>query len=324
MVGDDAICPSSNFWNVDGTIRHVYGGTNRRYTERKIGRHDKSIAERVVMAKARNQCSRNEPRPGRDDGRGRPGSYRRTDLFVECQSCVCAGVFDQSGGFGGALPARTTDRGRDQREGEVERSVHRRRARSCRRQLHHGRLDAWSDAGDESRSGDVYGRRERQQRNKCADRSSGDAERKCDAGFAWASPNAAATEDDGCQGSARGTREYFHAKRDDGLVRRSLSAEGAQQGVGGGLLQSAGDAEGERYSPVHSGGCGVRKQAGVRNDVGIVFVPNRPFVIVVMTAYLKRESDGDDAIAKIAGAAYEYFDRLARASPYGRIVSERN
>jgi beta-lactamase class A len=64
--------------------------------------------------------------------------------------------------------------------------------------------------------------------------------------------------------------------------------------------------------------------AGVRNDVGIVFVPNRPFVIVVMTAYLKRESDGDDAIAKIAGAAYEYFDRLARASPYGRIVSERN
>jgi beta-lactamase class A len=64
--------------------------------------------------------------------------------------------------------------------------------------------------------------------------------------------------------------------------------------------------------------------AGVRNDLGIVFVPNRPFVIVVMTAYLKRERDGDDAIAKIAGAAYEYFDRVARSSPYGRIVSERS
>jgi len=62
---------------------------------------------------------------------------------------------------------------------------------------------------------------------------------------------------------------------------------------------------------------------GVRNDVGIVFVPNRPFVIVAMTAYLKRERDGDDAIAKIAGAAYEYFDRVARSSAYGRIVSER-
>jgi beta-lactamase class A len=64
--------------------------------------------------------------------------------------------------------------------------------------------------------------------------------------------------------------------------------------------------------------------AGVRNDVGIVFVPNRPFVIVGMTAYLKRESDGDDAIAKIAGAAYDYFDRLARSSTYGRIISEKN
>jgi beta-lactamase class A len=62
---------------------------------------------------------------------------------------------------------------------------------------------------------------------------------------------------------------------------------------------------------------------GVRNDVGIVFVPNRPFVIVAMTAYLNRERDGDDAIAKIAGAAYEYFDRVARSSGYGRIVSER-
>jgi len=64
--------------------------------------------------------------------------------------------------------------------------------------------------------------------------------------------------------------------------------------------------------------------AGVRNDVGIVFVPNRPFVIVVMTAYLQRERDGNDAIAKIAGAAYEYFDRVGRSSEYGRIITERN
>ncbi len=63
--------------------------------------------------------------------------------------------------------------------------------------------------------------------------------------------------------------------------------------------------------------------AGVRNDAGIVFVPKRPFVIAVMTAYLQHERDGDDAIAKIAGAAYEYFDRVARSSQYGRIVSER-
>jgi beta-lactamase class A len=64
--------------------------------------------------------------------------------------------------------------------------------------------------------------------------------------------------------------------------------------------------------------------AGVRNDVGVVFVPDRPFVIAVMTGYLKRERDGNDAIARIAGAAYEYFDRVSRSSQYGRVVSERN
>ena len=64
--------------------------------------------------------------------------------------------------------------------------------------------------------------------------------------------------------------------------------------------------------------------AGVRNDIGVVFVPNRPFVIVVMTAYLQHERDGNDAIAKIAKAAYEYFDRVGRSSAYGRIVNERN
>jgi len=64
--------------------------------------------------------------------------------------------------------------------------------------------------------------------------------------------------------------------------------------------------------------------AGVRNDIGVVFAANRPFVIVVMTAYLRHERDGNDAIAKIAGAAYEYFDRVGRSSEYGRIVSERN
>jgi len=64
--------------------------------------------------------------------------------------------------------------------------------------------------------------------------------------------------------------------------------------------------------------------AGVRNDIGIVFVPNRPFVVVVMAAYLQHERDGDDAIARIAAAAYEYFDRVSRSSEYGRIVNERN
>ena len=59
---------------------------------------------------------------------------------------------------------------------------------------------------------------------------------------------------------------------------------------------------------------------GVRCDMGIVFAPNRPFVISVMTSYLKSEREGEDAIGDIAQAAYNYFDRLGRSSPYGRAM----
>lgn len=63
---------------------------------------------------------------------------------------------------------------------------------------------------------------------------------------------------------------------------------------------------------------------GVRNDLGIVFAQNRPFVICVMTAYLRKERDGEQAITQISAAAYRLFDRLGRASEYGRIVSPNN
>src|SRR5258708_25270071 len=60
---------------------------------------------------------------------------------------------------------------------------------------------------------------------------------------------------------------------------------------------------------------------GVRNDSGIVFTGARPYVISVMTAYLRHERDGGDAIVHISNAAYQMFDRLSRASQYGRVVS---
>src|SRR5882757_5947465 len=60
---------------------------------------------------------------------------------------------------------------------------------------------------------------------------------------------------------------------------------------------------------------------GVRNDSGIVFTGSRPYVISVMTTYLRRERDGGDAIVRISNAAYQMFDRLSRASEYGRVVS---
>jgi hypothetical protein len=47
-------------------------------------------------------------------------------------------------------------------------------------------------------------------------------------------------------------------------------------------------------------------------------------VICAMTTYLRHERDGEEAIAKISAAAYLMFDRLARASEYGRVVSPGN
>src|SRR5213082_2040172 len=63
---------------------------------------------------------------------------------------------------------------------------------------------------------------------------------------------------------------------------------------------------------------------GVRNDSGIVFVENRPYVICAMTSYLRRERDGEEAIRKISLETYRMFDRLARASEYGRVISPGN
>jgi beta-lactamase class A len=63
---------------------------------------------------------------------------------------------------------------------------------------------------------------------------------------------------------------------------------------------------------------------GVRNDSGIVFVEGRPYVICVMTAFLTNERDGEQAISKSSLAAWRMFDRLSRASEFGRVVSSGN
>jgi hypothetical protein len=63
---------------------------------------------------------------------------------------------------------------------------------------------------------------------------------------------------------------------------------------------------------------------GVRNDSGVVFVEKRPYVLCVMTTYLHRERDGEEAISKISLATWHMFDRIARASEYGRVISPGN
>ncbi len=62
----------------------------------------------------------------------------------------------------------------------------------------------------------------------------------------------------------------------------------------------------------------------VRNDSGIVFVEGRPYVICVMTAFLRNERDGEDAISQVSLEAWRMFDRMSRATEYGRVVSPGN
>jgi beta-lactamase class A len=63
---------------------------------------------------------------------------------------------------------------------------------------------------------------------------------------------------------------------------------------------------------------------GVRNDSGVIFVNNRAYILCVMTSYLRRERDGEEAISKVSLAAWRMFDRLARATEYGRVISPAN
>jgi beta-lactamase class A len=60
--------------------------------------------------------------------------------------------------------------------------------------------------------------------------------------------------------------------------------------------------------------------AAVRNDSGIVFAPNRPFAISVMTAYDRDEKAAERAISEVALEAYRYFEMRGKTSEYGRVL----
>ena len=61
----------------------------------------------------------------------------------------------------------------------------------------------------------------------------------------------------------------------------------------------------------------------VRCVSAVVDVPNRPYAVSIMTAYLHRDQDGEQAIRDLSLAIYETFDRLARSSDLGRVISEK-
>jgi len=63
---------------------------------------------------------------------------------------------------------------------------------------------------------------------------------------------------------------------------------------------------------------------GVRVDAGIVFAKNRPYVLCVMTTFLKDEAEGERAIEEISRVAYEYFSRLGAGGTLGRLNGKQN
>jgi beta-lactamase class A len=55
----------------------------------------------------------------------------------------------------------------------------------------------------------------------------------------------------------------------------------------------------------------------------VVDLPGRPYSVAIMTTYLHRDADGGELIREVSAALFETFDRLARSSDLGRIISER-
>jgi beta-lactamase class A len=57
---------------------------------------------------------------------------------------------------------------------------------------------------------------------------------------------------------------------------------------------------------------------GVKNQVGVVYLKNRPFVLSVYAAYLG--SPDLDPVEPLTRIAWRYFERLSRANRYGHLV----
>jgi beta-lactamase class A len=59
---------------------------------------------------------------------------------------------------------------------------------------------------------------------------------------------------------------------------------------------------------------------GVRVDAGIVYVPGRPYVFVVMGTFLRETPEITRPLEELARVSYDYFARRATLSAYGRAL----
>lgn len=59
---------------------------------------------------------------------------------------------------------------------------------------------------------------------------------------------------------------------------------------------------------------------GVRNDIGIIYLENNPYIICVMTKMLRKVDDGPKIITDISRSAFNYFERKASSNQFGRRI----
>lgn len=59
---------------------------------------------------------------------------------------------------------------------------------------------------------------------------------------------------------------------------------------------------------------------GVEADAGIVYLSGRPYVFVALTTFLSTRAAGDAAIRAASKTTFDYFDRIAKSSEFGRRI----
>lgn len=57
---------------------------------------------------------------------------------------------------------------------------------------------------------------------------------------------------------------------------------------------------------------------GVMVDCGIIYLPDRPYALCVMTTFLRDPLTGEELIRRISRIVYDYLWRISKSTPFGR------
>lgn len=61
----------------------------------------------------------------------------------------------------------------------------------------------------------------------------------------------------------------------------------------------------------------------VRTESGIIFAPDRPVILSIMTCYARDERAAERLISEISLLVHQYCERLGRSSEHGRVISPK-